>query len=115
MTTKEADQKAEIQETRMERKDTAHNSFPNSKARGQYPPDLRWSAYYRGPWKATPLRDSHPEYKGQILVFKHAIATIEIVDEPKGYQGDSLGAGDMNCIVKSQKERLVAVLAVKEW
>ena len=27
--------------------------------------------------------------KGQILVFKHAIATIEIVDEPKGYKADS--------------------------
>jgi len=27
--------------------------------------------------------------KGQILVFKHAIATIEIVDEPKGYRADS--------------------------
>jgi len=26
--------------------------------------------------------------KGQILVFKHAIATIEIVDEPKGYKAD---------------------------
>ena len=26
--------------------------------------------------------------KGQILVFKHAIATIEIVDEPKGYRPD---------------------------
>ncbi|VVB62561.1 RNA-binding protein Hfq [uncultured archaeon] len=27
--------------------------------------------------------------KGQLLVFKHAIATIEIVDEPKGYRTDS--------------------------
>ena len=27
--------------------------------------------------------------KGQILVFKHAIATIEIVDEPKGYRADN--------------------------
>ena len=26
--------------------------------------------------------------KGQILVFKHAIATIEAVDEPKGYKPD---------------------------
>jgi RNA chaperone Hfq len=26
--------------------------------------------------------------KGQMLVFKHAIATIEIVDEPKGYRAD---------------------------
>ena len=26
--------------------------------------------------------------KGQLLVFKHAIATIEIVDEPKGYKAD---------------------------
>ena len=26
--------------------------------------------------------------KGQLLVFKHAIATIEIVDEPKGYRAD---------------------------
>jgi len=24
--------------------------------------------------------------KGQLLVFKHAIATIEIVDEPRGYK-----------------------------
>jgi RNA chaperone Hfq len=24
--------------------------------------------------------------KGQLLVFKHAVATIEPVDEPKGYQ-----------------------------
>jgi len=24
--------------------------------------------------------------KGEILVFKHAIATIEIVDEPRGYK-----------------------------
>lgn len=27
--------------------------------------------------------------KGQMLVFKHAIATIEIVDEPKGYRPNS--------------------------
>jgi sRNA-binding regulator protein Hfq len=27
--------------------------------------------------------------KGQLLVLKHAIATIEIVDEPKGYRADS--------------------------
>ena len=26
--------------------------------------------------------------KGQLLVFKHAIATIEAVDEPKGYKLD---------------------------
>jgi sRNA-binding regulator protein Hfq len=26
--------------------------------------------------------------KGQLLVFKHAIATIEAVDEPKGYKAD---------------------------
>ena len=26
--------------------------------------------------------------KGQILVFKHAIATIEAIDEPKGYKAD---------------------------
>ena len=26
--------------------------------------------------------------KGQLLVFKRAIATIEIVDEPKGYRAD---------------------------
>jgi RNA chaperone Hfq len=26
--------------------------------------------------------------KGQLLVFKHAIATIETVDEPKGYSYD---------------------------
>ena len=26
--------------------------------------------------------------KGQLLIFKHAIATIEIVDEPKGYRAD---------------------------
>jgi RNA chaperone Hfq len=27
--------------------------------------------------------------KGQILVFKHAIATIEIVEEPKSYRPDN--------------------------
>ena len=27
--------------------------------------------------------------KGQLLVFKHAIATIEIGDEPKGYRADT--------------------------
>ncbi|MDM7939780.1 MAG: RNA chaperone Hfq [Methanothrix sp.] len=26
--------------------------------------------------------------KGQLLVFKHAIATIEVVDEPRGYKPD---------------------------
>jgi len=26
--------------------------------------------------------------KGQVLVFKHAIATIEAVDEPKGFKPD---------------------------
>jgi RNA chaperone Hfq len=26
--------------------------------------------------------------KGQLLVFKHAIATIEIIDEPQGYKQD---------------------------
>ncbi len=29
--------------------------------------------------------------KGQLLVFKHAIATIEAVDEPKGLQADRGG------------------------
>ncbi len=29
--------------------------------------------------------------KGQLLVFKHAIATIEIVDEPKGLQANRGG------------------------
>jgi RNA chaperone Hfq len=27
--------------------------------------------------------------KGQLLVFKHAIATIEMVDEPKSYKADN--------------------------
>ncbi len=26
--------------------------------------------------------------KGQLLVFKHAIATIEMIDEPQGYKQD---------------------------
>ena len=26
--------------------------------------------------------------KGQLLVFKHAIATVEIVNEPRGYRSD---------------------------
>jgi RNA chaperone Hfq len=27
--------------------------------------------------------------KGELLVFKHAIATIEVVDEPRGYKSGS--------------------------
>jgi len=70
--TEDADQKAEIQDA----KTVAERHGP------QFIPKLR------GKKLNIRLYNSYEilvqTAKGQILVFKHAIATIEIVDEPKG-------------------------------
>ena len=39
----------------------------------------------------NPYESLHQTTKGQILVFKHAIATIEAVNEPKGLQDNRGG------------------------
>ena len=36
----------------------------------------------------NPYEILHQTVKGQLLVFKHAIATIEMVDELQGYKSD---------------------------
>ena len=87
--TGEADQKAEIQET----KSVAERHGP------QFIPKLRGKKLIirlvSGGQPITGTLEGYNPYeiliqtaKGQLLVFKHAIATIEIVDEPKGYKAD---------------------------
>ena len=88
--TEETDQKAEIQET----KNGAERHGP------QFIPKLKGKKVIirlvSGGQPVTGTIEGYNPYeillqtaKGQILVFKHAIATIEIVDEPKGYRADS--------------------------
>ena|SRR5271157_1951071 len=89
MTTKEVNQTAEIQET----KSVAERHSP------QFIPKLRGKKLLirlvSGSQPITGTLEGYNPYeiliqtaKGQLLVFKHAIATIEIVDEPKGYKAD---------------------------
>ena len=83
--TEEADQKAEIQDT----KSMADRHGP------QFIPKLRGKkliiCLVSGGQPITGTLEGYNPYeiliqtaKGQILVFKHAVATIEIVGEPKG-------------------------------
>ena len=87
--TEEANQKAEIQET----KTMAERHGP------QFIPKLKGKKVIirliSGGQPITGTIEGYNPYeiliqtaKGQLLVFKHAIATIEIVDEPKGYKAD---------------------------
>ena len=87
--TEDADQKAEIQET----KSVAERHGP------QFIPKLRGKKLIirlvSGGQPITGTLEGYNPYeillqtaKGQLLVFKHAIATIEIVDETKGYKAD---------------------------
>jgi RNA chaperone Hfq len=87
--TEEADQKAEIQDTKI----MAERHGP------QFIPKLRGKKLIirliSGGQPVTGTLEGYNAYeiliqtaKEQILVFKHAIATIEIVDEPKGYKAD---------------------------
>ena len=89
MTTKEVNQTAEIQDT----KSVAERHGP------QFIPKLRGKKLVirlvSGGQPITGTLEGYNPYeiliqtaKGQLLVFKHAIATIEIVDEPKGYKAD---------------------------
>jgi sRNA-binding regulator protein Hfq len=89
MTTKEVDQKAVVHET----KSVAERHGP------QFIPKLRGKkVIIRLISGGQPVTGTIEGYnpneiliqtaKGQLLVFKHAIATIEIVDEPKGYRAD---------------------------
>jgi sRNA-binding regulator protein Hfq len=88
MTTKEVDQKEVVHETRV-----AERHGP------QFIPKLRGKkVIIRLISGGQPVTGTIEGYnpneiliqtaKGQLLVFKHAIATIEIVDEPKGYRAD---------------------------
>jgi len=85
----DADLKAEIQDT----KNVAERHGP------QFIPKLRGKKLIvrlvSGGQPITGTLEGYNPYeillqtaKGQLLVFKHAIATIEIVDEPKGYKAD---------------------------
>ena len=87
--TEDADQKEEIQDT----KSLAERHGP------QFIPKLRGKKLIiRLVSRGQPITGTLEGYnpyeiliqtaKGQLLVFKHAIATIEIVDEPKGYKAD---------------------------
>ena len=89
MTTKEVNQKAVVQET----KNGAERHGP------QFIPKLRGKKLIirlvSGGQPITGTLEGYNPYeiliqtaKGQLLVFKHAIATVEIVDEPKGYKAD---------------------------
>ena len=87
--TEDADQKEEIQDTKI----GAERHSP------QFIPKLRGKKLIirlvSGGQPITGTLEGYNPYeiliqtaKGQLLVFKHAIATIEIVDEPKGYKAD---------------------------
>ena len=87
--TEEADQKAEIQEA----------TTATERHGPQFIPKLRGKKLVirlvSGGQPITGTLEGYNAYeiliqtaKGQLLVFKHAIATIEIVDEPKGYRAD---------------------------
>ena len=89
MTTKEVDQNTVVQETNS----VAERHGP------QFIPKLRGKKLIirliSGGQPVTGTLEGYNAYeiliqtaKGQLLVFKHAIATIEIVDEPKGYKPD---------------------------
>ena len=89
MTTKEVDQNTVVQETNS----VAERHGP------QFIPKLRGKKLIirlvSGGQPITGTLEGYNPYeiliqtaKGQLLVFKHAIATIEIVDEPKGYRAD---------------------------
>jgi RNA chaperone Hfq len=90
MTTNEVDQKADVNET----ESTEKRQGP------QFIPKLRGKKVIirliSGGQPVTGTLEGYNPYeillqtaKGQLLVFKHAIATIEIVDEPKGYRADN--------------------------
>jgi sRNA-binding regulator protein Hfq len=87
LTTKEVDQKAVVQET----KSVAERHGP------QFIPKLKGKKVIirvisRGQPVTGTIEGYNPHEillqtaKGQLLVFKNAIATIESVDEPKGYK-----------------------------
>ncbi|MGD0953724.1 MAG: RNA chaperone Hfq [Methanotrichaceae archaeon] len=89
MTTKEIVQKAVVQET----KSVAERHGP------QFIPKLKGKKVIirliSGGQPITGTLEGYNPHeillqtaKGQLLVFKQAIATIEIVDEPKGYRAD---------------------------
>ena len=89
MTTNEVDQETEVTET----KSTERQVPP------QFIPKLRGKKVIirliSGGQPVTGTIEGYNPYeiliqtaKGQLLVFKHAIATIEPVDEPKGYKAD---------------------------
>jgi RNA chaperone Hfq len=89
MTTKEVDRKAMVQET----KSVTERHGP------QFIPKLKGKKVIirliSGGQPCTGTIEGYNSYeiliqtaKGQLLVFKHAIATIEIVDEPKGHRAD---------------------------
>jgi sRNA-binding regulator protein Hfq len=89
MTTKEVDEKAVVHET----KGVAERHGP------QFIPKLRGKkVIIRLISGGQPVTGTIEGYnpneiliqtaKGQLLVLKHAIATIEIADEPKGYRAD---------------------------
>ena len=89
MTTKEADQQTVVQETN----NVVDRHGP------QFIPKLRGKKVIirliSGGQPCTGTIEGYNAYeilvqtaKGQLLVFKHAIATIEVVDEPKGYRTD---------------------------
>jgi sRNA-binding regulator protein Hfq len=90
MTTKEVNQTAEIQETKSVAERHGPQFIPKLKGKKVI---IRLSSGGQ-PITGT-LEGYNPQEiliqtaKGQLLVFKNAIATIEIVDEPKGYRADS--------------------------
>ena len=78
------------EEKEMPRQNKAHrNLSPSSRARRSLSAWSQEASLSPGPSKDTiPMRSCSRRPKGQLLVFKHAIATIEAVDEPKGYKPD---------------------------
>ncbi len=89
MTTNEVDQEADVKETKSTKRQGAPQFIP--KVRGK---KVIIRLFSRGQPVTGTLEGYNPyeillqTAKGQLLVFKHAIATIEIVDEPKGYRAD---------------------------
>ena len=90
MTTKEVDRKAVVQETKSVAERHGPQFIPKLKDKKVIIRLLSGGQPVTGTIEGyNPQEILLETAKGQLLVFKHAIATIEIVDEPKGYRAGS--------------------------
>ena len=90
MTPKEVSQKASVQETKNGAERHGPQFIPKLKGKKVIIRLISGGQPITGTIEGyNPQEILLQNAKGQILVFKHAIASIEIADEPKGYRADS--------------------------